>query len=125
MADVRLERGTWVRTAAELQPRDFSQEVQITRRRSAIGVVMSVHDSHGLCYGVQHTDGTRSAYDHDEVEVVNADRERAVKKVLYALRNQLVMMSVPDREEALWLAETYAITATDLLSLAYARASSS
>jgi hypothetical protein len=49
------------------------------------------------------------------------DKEKAIQKVLYALRNPLVLMSVPDREEALQVAEKHNITAADLLNSLYKR----
>jgi hypothetical protein len=50
------------------------------------------------------------------IEYQETDRERAVQTVLNALRNPLVLMSVPDREAASALAVYHAITAADLLA---------
>jgi hypothetical protein len=55
------------------------------------------------------------------IEYQETDRERAVQAVLYALRNPLVLMSVPDREAASALAVHHAITAADLLDCATRR----
>jgi hypothetical protein len=49
------------------------------------------------------------------------DKEKAIRKVLYALRNPLVLMSIPDREEAIKLAEEHSITAADLLNSLHKR----
>jgi hypothetical protein len=49
-------------------------------------------------------------------------REGAVRVVLYALRNPLVLLSVPDREEAYRLVDEHNITARDLLDENLARA---
>lgn len=49
------------------------------------------------------------------------DKEKAIRKILYALRNPLVLMSIPDREEAIKLAEEHNITAADLLNSLHKR----
>ena len=49
------------------------------------------------------------------------DKEKAMRKILYALRNPLVLMSVPDREEAIKLAEEHNVSAADLLNSLYKR----
>jgi hypothetical protein len=49
-------------------------------------------------------------------------REEAARRVLYALRNPLALMSVPDREEALTLAREHGLTAEDLIQAAHKRA---
>lgn len=47
------------------------------------------------------------------------DREKAIRDVLSALRNRLVLMSVPDRNCAYALAYFHKITAEDLLRAVY------
>ena len=49
------------------------------------------------------------------------DRKDAMKKILYGLRNPLVVMSVPDREDLMSLASKYNITATELLEFSHYR----
>ena len=49
-------------------------------------------------------------------------RDQAIAKVLVILRNPLMLMSVPDREDALALAREHNITAEDLLRSALHRA---
>lgn len=49
------------------------------------------------------------------------DKEKAIRKILYALRNPLVLMSIPDREETIKLAEEYNVSAADLLNSLYKR----
>ena len=51
------------------------------------------------------------------------DRKDAMKKILYGLRNPLVVMSVPDREDLMSLASKYNITAAELLEFSHYRAS--
>jgi len=47
------------------------------------------------------------------------DKEKAIRKVLYALRNPLVLLSIPDREEAIKLAEEHNVTAAELINSLY------
>jgi hypothetical protein len=47
---------------------------------------------------------------------------KAIRTVLRALNNPLVLMSVPDRELAFNLAAEYQVTAIDLLETAHGRA---
>ena len=56
------------------------------------------------------------------VEYQESDRGKAVRDVLYAIRNQL--MSFPDRECAYALSTFHKITAEDLLDCASRRARS-
>ena len=49
------------------------------------------------------------------------DKEKAIRKILYALRNPLVLMSIPDREEAIKFAEEHNISAADLLNTLHKR----
>jgi hypothetical protein len=58
------------------------------------------------------------------VEYQENDREKAVRDVLNALRNQLALLSVPDRECAYALSSFHKITADDLLDCAVQRARS-
>lgn len=50
-------------------------------------------------------------------------RKNALREVLYALRNPLVVMSVPDREHVKALAVEHNITALELLEYTQFRAS--
>ena len=50
------------------------------------------------------------------------ERRRAVAHILRALRNPLVLMSIPDREEVERLAALHNVTALDLLAVARRRA---
>jgi len=58
------------------------------------------------------------------IEYQESDREKAVRDVLYALRNQLMLMSLPDRKCAYALSTFHKITAEDLLDCAARRARS-
>jgi hypothetical protein len=49
------------------------------------------------------------------------DKEKAIRQVLNALRNPLILMSIPDREETIKLAEEHNITGVDLLNSLYKR----
>jgi hypothetical protein len=52
-------------------------------------------------------------------------KSKAVRQILRALINPLVMMSVPEKELAFKLAAEYKITAQDLLEMALDRARNS
>lgn len=62
--------GERVITAPELGDRDFSKEAIKNRKPNAHGVIVGRSDSHGLCYKVQHEDGTIAYYDPDEIEIL-------------------------------------------------------
>jgi hypothetical protein len=47
------------------------------------------------------------------------DKEKAIRKILYALRHPLFLMSIPSREETIKLAEEYNVSAADLLNALY------
>jgi len=53
------------------------------------------------------------------------ERDQAIRAVLHALRSPLVLMSVPDREDARALAALHKITASELLDLAIGKARAS
>ena len=40
------------------------------RKFGVTGKVVSEHTGHGLCYGVQHDDGTKGFYEPQELEVI-------------------------------------------------------
>ena len=48
---------------------DWMPEALASRKHNAKGVVVKHHDSHGLCYEVQHEDGTIGHYDPHELVV--------------------------------------------------------
>lgn len=71
----RLAIGTSVLTCAISNPdTDWEAEAMRTRCFGIRGVVTSVHDSHGLCYGVRHNDGVVSYYSPKELKVWNLHR---------------------------------------------------
>ena len=53
---------------------------------------------------------------------MDEDKRKACQRVLYTLRNPLMLMSIADRKDALELAGKHGITAEDLLMTAYATA---
>ena len=56
-------------------------------------------------------------------EIMDEQRKNALREVLYALRNPLVVMSVPDRERVKALAMEHNLTALDLIEFTHYRAS--
>jgi len=46
-------------------------------------------------------------------------KEEAIRKILKVLKSPMMVMSKPNRDEALTLAEEHGITAKDLIDMAY------
>ena len=67
-----ISPGTSVKTTEpNLGMRDqWTDEGWAGRKWGIQGKVFTHHDSHGLCYDVQHEDGTVGCYDPSELEVV-------------------------------------------------------
>jgi hypothetical protein len=62
----RFEIDAWVRTNKILDA--SSKWIDgAGRRPNEVGKVVTSHDSHGLCYGVEHGDGRIAYYDHEEL----------------------------------------------------------
>ncbi len=49
---------------------EWTAEGWAKRKWGVYGHVITHHDSHGLCYDVQHDDGTQACYDPSELRVV-------------------------------------------------------
>jgi len=64
--------GTKVKTFIDggMEAEDWSEEAKRTRRHEATGIVIGHHDSHGLCFDVQHSDGVKSCYELHELIIV-------------------------------------------------------
>ena len=64
-----ISPGASVRTtqANESLRKEWSEGVWEKRQWGVQGSVVTHHDSHGLCYDVQHEDGTIGSYEHDEL----------------------------------------------------------
>ncbi len=67
-----IDRGTKVKTTTGPNTPDseWSAEARANRRWGVEGTITGHHDSHGLCYEVEHTDGTTGCYDPSELEIV-------------------------------------------------------
>ena len=63
----RYIRDTKVLTKSPAGSNDWSGEARASRKWGVEGVVKVVHDSHGLCYTVQHADGSIGYYNHEEL----------------------------------------------------------
>lgn len=64
----RLAPGTQVRTAANIERRDYTYEAHALRRPGVLGLVIGASDSHGLCYKVMHlSDKSEAWYDPDQI----------------------------------------------------------
>jgi hypothetical protein len=58
-----------VQTLLPLDTAEFYPEVQSSRKWGVKGVIIASHDSHGLCYEVEHEDGTIGAYTPREIKL--------------------------------------------------------
>lgn len=68
-----LGPGTRVRTTQlnESMIGEWTAEALAEKKWGVTGMILRHHDSHGLCYDVQHDDGTFGCYDPSEFEVVD------------------------------------------------------
>ena len=67
-----IDPGTAVKTT---QPNwdkceEWTDEGWARRKWGVDGVILTHHDSHGLCYEVRHPDGTVGCYDPSELMVI-------------------------------------------------------
>ena len=67
-----IDPGTAVKT---IQPNwdkreEWTDDGWTKRKWGVQGVILTHHDSHGLCYDVRHSDGTVGCYDPSEFTVV-------------------------------------------------------
>lgn len=66
-----LSLGTSVKTVQENHAVvDWTTKASASRLWGVQGEIIARHDSHGLCYGVQHPDGSIGYYHQSELEVV-------------------------------------------------------
>ena len=68
-----LDPGTKVKTTKPFWSGrgDWTGEALASRKWGVKGTILKHHDSHGLCYEVQHDDGTVGHYDPSELEVLD------------------------------------------------------
>jgi len=67
-----LDPGTVVFTTEpnmDLQD-EWTDEGWMSKRWGTYGIIITHHDSHGLCYEVKHDDGTVGFYDPSELKVI-------------------------------------------------------
>lgn len=66
-----LETGTEVKTTqADMSTRrDWTGMTWISRKWGIVGKILKVSNSHGLCYQVDHGDGTSGWYNPTEISV--------------------------------------------------------
>ncbi len=81
-----ISPGTTVRTTKPNWDlfHEWTDEAWNERKWGAKGTVLTHHDSHGLCYEVQHEDETVGYYDPSELEVVTEDgvKEKQMAKMI-------------------------------------------
>lgn len=49
---------------------EWTEEGWASKKPGVNGVIIKHHDSHGLCYDVQHEDGSIGCYDPSELEII-------------------------------------------------------
>ncbi len=64
----KLTPGTKVLTTTA-KVHDWTAEALLKRKWGVRGEIITHHDSHGLCYDVQHSDGSVGTYDPSEFEI--------------------------------------------------------
>jgi hypothetical protein len=63
-----LKNGTAVKTIRpEIESKDWAAEALECRRWGVVGKIVGYSDSHGLCYRVEHADGTDGWYESREL----------------------------------------------------------
>lgn len=66
-----IENGTKVKTVKpEVESNDWVPEALASRKWGVTGEVVKHSDSHGLCYGVRHDDGSAGWYEPRELEIL-------------------------------------------------------
>ena len=78
MPAAKYTHGQRVTSIGHLTARDYTLEGQAKRRPNAKGSIVDVSDAHGLCWGVEHDDGTIAWYDTDELEPCGTRRYELV-----------------------------------------------
>ncbi len=67
-ADYGLTKGTSIITTyKQSEDREWVEEVQKTRKWGAFGKIIKGSHGHGFCYVVEHSDGSNSAYNPEEL----------------------------------------------------------
>lgn len=64
----RFKKGDLVLTTESANRNDWVEGTRDSCLWGEPGVVVAVHDSHGLCYEVLHLNGKVGHYDHDELK---------------------------------------------------------
>jgi len=65
----RIENGTRVKTVKpEVESKDWVPEALASRKWGITGMVVKCSDSHAVCYGVRHDDGSAGWYEARELE---------------------------------------------------------
>jgi hypothetical protein len=69
-----LSNGTNVRTTQDAKLGGWNDPTRPNCKWGVKGSIISHETGHGLCYKVQHGDGTIASYDHEELVVEECDR---------------------------------------------------
>lgn len=65
-----LKPGTIVKTTQldEIATKGYMKEYLLRKKWGQLGVILTHHDAHGLCYEVRHLDGEIAYYEPTELE---------------------------------------------------------
>ena len=67
---MRFTIGTHVKTLKEVFTFGYNEGARDNCKWGVKGTIVEVHDSHGLCYIVLHTDGSRAPYEPEELKEI-------------------------------------------------------
>lgn len=65
----KFETGQRVRTAEDQGSSDWTSEAVEDRKWGVVGRIVDHSNSHGLCYKVEHEDGTTGWYEPGELDL--------------------------------------------------------
>ena len=99
---ILVEPGTLVRTTNQNQEiDDWTEEALVKRKWNVWGIVITHHDSPGLCYEVRHKDGTEGCYDPSEIEILNLETCANILKL--SDEDKKIITNFSDKEVAILL----------------------
>lgn len=99
---ILVDPGTLVRTTnPNPEIDDWTDEALAKRKWNVWGIVITHHDSHGLCYDVRHEDGTEGSYDPSEIEILDVETYAHILKL--SDEDKKILTNFLDKEVAVLL----------------------
>jgi hypothetical protein len=91
----KLENGTTVETIKpEVESTDWAPEALKNRRWNVSGKVVGHSDSHGLCFEVEHEDGTKAWYERRELKPFRQGQEYSPEERVAMLQKMDALASL-------------------------------